>query len=345
MGRYVIRRLVLVPLVLLGMTFVTFIASEFVPTDPVAAFLGSRYEGGANPEKAIALVKHQWGFDKPITTRYVIYLDHLIHGNFGISSSSRRPVIQDLREYAPATFELVIATMLIALVIAVPLGVAVGSRRPGGVIDSSYKALSVVVVSAPPFWLALIAVDVFYRRLGWAAGAGRLSVFTNPPPHRTGLYVVDSILAGQWSTLRDAVDHLVLPAGLLGCIMGIYFARVLADEISAALRSDYIRTARGKGLSSRTILYRHALKNAIVPVVTLSGLAFGILLTSTIVIENVFGWPGLGNYAYRAASQLDLPGIGGVTLIVGLAYLLVNLIVDVLYAVIDPRVRLQGGSG
>lgn len=340
MARYIVRRLLLIPVVLLGMTLVTFIASQVVPTDPVAAFLGARYEGGDHPEQAIAAVREKWGWDRPLWERYGIYLWNLAHGDLGTSSSSRRPVIDDLAQYTPATLELVLATMLVATLVAVPLGVLSAARR-GGRFDSAVKALSVVVITTPVFWLGLLALDVFYKQLGIAAGAGRLDLFVTAPPRVTGLLVIDSVMAGRVDALGSAIHHLALPAGLLGVVLGLYFARIISTEMAEALESDYVRTAWGKGLGAKAVLYGHALRNAVIPVITLSGLAFGALLTSTIVIENVFGWSGLGSYAYRAATRIDLPAIAGVTLVVGTMYLLVNLVVDILYALADPRIRAR----
>jgi peptide/nickel transport system permease protein len=337
--RYTVRRLLLIPIVLLGMTLVTFVASQVVPTDPVAAFLGARYEAGTNDE-AIAAVKAKWGWDKPIWDRYVIYLSNLARGDLGTSSSSRRPVIDDLVEYTPATIELVIATMLVALLVAVPIGVLTAAKR-GGLTDNGFKILSVVVITTPVFWLGLLALNLFYRDLRIAAGPGQLDLFIKAPPRVTGMVVVDSVLAGRPDALLNALHHLALPAGLLGTVVGVYFARIIRSEMADALDSDYVRTAQGKGLRPGVVLYRHALRNALVPVITLSGLAFGSLLTSTIVIENVFGWSGLGSYAYRAATKIDLPGIAGVTLVIGTIYLLINLGVDLLYALADPRVRIR----
>lgn len=340
MLRFTLRRLALVPFVLLGMTFVMFAASQLIPTDPVAAYLGNRFEGGQHPEAEIQRVKERWGWDKPIAVRYVIYLGSLAHGDLGISSSSRRPVIEDLQEYAPATLELVIATLTIALIIAIPLGVFVATQR-GRLIDAVFKFVSVLAISAPVFWIGLLAISIFYRDLGWVPASGQLDVFIATPSKVTGLVLADSVLAGDGDAFANAIKHLILPAGLLGTVIGLYLARVVRTEMVDALESDFVRTARGKGLRWRIVLFRHGLRNAIVPVITLSGLAFGALLTSTIVVENVFGWPGLGNYAYRAAVTVDLPGISGVTLVVGTSYLLINLVVDLLYAVVDPRVRVR----
>lgn len=337
MIRYVLRRLAVIPLVLLGMTFVTFTASQVVPRDPLAAFLGSRAE--ISPA-AVEALREKWGWDRPIWERYLIYLGGVARGDLGESHSSRRAVIDDLVQYTPATLELVVATMIIGLVIAVPLGVVTAARR-NGPLDFAFKVTSVIVISMPTFWAGILALGVFYRDLGWAAGPGRLDVYLSEPARVTGFLTVDSLLAGNVDTFLNALHHLALPAGFLGLVIGIYFARIIRSEMVEALESDYVRTARGKGIVPRLVLYRHALRNAIVPAITLSGLALGGLLTGAIVVETIFGWPGLGSYAYRAATKVDLPAIAGVTLVVGTIFLLANLLVDLLYAAVDPRVRVR----
>lgn len=340
MLRYVLRRLAVIPFVLIGMTMVTFAVSQIVPTDPLAAHLGSRGDPRGGDPAALEALKARWGWDKPIWERYVIYLGGLTRGDLGESSSSRREVIDDLVQYTPATIELVIATMLIALLIALPLGVLAAARR-GGLVDGGFKVVSILIISTPVFWLGLLGMGFFYRDLGWAAGPGRLDIFMTEPPRVTGLITIDSLLALRMDAFFNAIHHLLLPAGLLGLVVGIYFARIIRSEMAEALESDFVRTARGKGILPRLVLYRHALRNAIVPAITLSGLAFGSLLTGAIIVESIFGWPGLGSYAYRAATKVDLPAIAGVTLVVGSVYLLINVLVDLLYAAVDPRVRVR----
>lgn len=340
MLRYVIRRLLLIPIVLVGMLAVTFLLSQIVPTDPVAAFLGARTNMGANEEEAIARIKAQWGWDKPIWERFVIYVGNVAQGDLGVSSTSRRPVIEDLIDYTPSTLELVACTLVIAFLIAIPLGVFAASRR-GSWFDGGFKLVSVLVISAPIFWLAIILINLLYRDLGIVAGAGQIDLFITPPPRVTGMLLIDSVLDGNTEALASHIRHLILPVGLLGTVLGLYMARVLRTEMANALESDYVRTARGKGLGRNRVLYGHALRNALIPMITLSGLAIGTLLTSTIVIESLFGWSGLGTYAYLTAVHVDLPGIAGVTLVVGIVYLVVNLFVDILYAIADPRVRVR----
>jgi len=218
------------------------------------------------------------------------------------------------------------------------LGVSAAARRVV-LWASSLKMLPTLAISVRVCWLATVGFTVFYGRLGWAAGPGELDIFARPPPDVTGMVSVDSILARRWDALFDTLHHLAFPALVLGLVIGFYFARVVRSEMVDALESDYVRTARGKGLRRRLVLYRHALRNAVIPVITLSGLAFGSLLTGIIVVEHVVGWPGLGQYAFTAATRLDLNAIAGVVLVISLAYVLANLAVDLLYTVADPRVR------
>jgi peptide/nickel transport system permease protein len=343
MRRFVIRRLLLVPVVLIGMTFTTFVISQVVPIDPAAAYLGSR--GGAAPgqeEELVRQLSEKWGWDKPILERYGIYMSNLVQGDLGVSSTTRRPVADDLADYVPPTLELVIASMIVAIAIGIVLGVLSAAKR-GRLTDTAVMVGTTLGVSVPTFWLALVGFNLFYGELGWAAGPGQLSLTTVSPPTVTGLLVVDSILAGRWDALQDALHHLAFPTLVLGLLIGLYFARVVRHEMIEVLESDYIRAAKGKGLRSSTVLVRHALRNAIIPLVTLSGLAFGSLLTGVVVVEYVVGWPGLGGYTFRAATKLDLNGITGVVLVTGIVYITVNLIVDLLYALIDPRVRVRYG--
>ena len=324
------------------MTFITFVVSQLVPIDPAAAYLGSRgaIHSDEAEQKILETLNERWGWDKPVLERYWVYLTNLLQGDLGEASATLRPVTTDLKKVVPPTIELVLAALFVAFAIGIPLGVFAAARR-GRWWDEGFKVLSTLAISVPVFWLAIVAFSIFYGKLGWAAGAGQLDIFTKPPPEVTRLVLIDSLLAWRWDAFFDHLHHLALPALTLGLISGFYFARVVRSEMIEALESDYVRTARGKGLRYRVVLYRHGLRNAIVPMITLSGLAFGSLLTGVIVIEHVVGWPGLGKYAFRAATLLDLNGIAGVVLVIGFVYVIVNLVVDVLYTVADPRVQEQ----
>ncbi|HWL66476.1 MAG TPA: ABC transporter permease [Actinomycetota bacterium] len=338
---YAARRLALVPIVLFGMLLLVFTVSQLVPVDPVAYFLGSRQEAlGPQSEAVVEALERRWGWDKPIYERFVIYVSNIVQGDLGESSSTRRPVIDDLIQFVRATLELIVFTLIVALAIAIPLGIVAAHRR-GRIVDTLFNVITVVGVSTPSFWLALLSLNLFYGQLGWAAGAGRLDVFLVEPPRVTGFIVIDSILAGRLDALVNALHHLALPVGILGLVIGVYYARVVRTEMIEALDSDFTRTAIGKGLSDRAVLYGHALRNALTSTITLTGLSFGSLMTGAIVVEAITGWPGLGSYTFRVTTRLDLPAIAGVALTVGLIYMLLNLIVDLLYAVADPRVRVR----
>jgi peptide/nickel transport system permease protein len=217
----------------------------------------------------------------------------------------------------------------------------VAAVRRGQLADSALRVVSLVGISVPTFWLALVAFYVFSFQLDLAPGSGRLAPATTAPPHVTGLYTVDALLAGEWETFGDALAHLMLPTLVLTLYTVGLLTRFTRSAVLEVLEQDYVRSARAKGLPGRTVLFRYVLRAAMVPILTVVGLAFGALLSGTVLVEEIFAWPGLGSYAYQAASHLDLPAVMGVGLLVGVIYLVINLVVDLLYGAIDPRVRVQ----
>lgn len=333
---YVLRRIILIVPLVIGITLLAFIVSHFVPSDPVAANLGDR--AAANPE-IVAAFRRKWGLDQPLPEQYLRYLGGLLRGDFGTSITSRRPVSQDLQQYLPATIELATSAMILSLVVGIPLGVLAAARRER-VADRVIRIVTLIGASTPVFWLALLALLLFYARLGWAPAPGRLDVMVDPPPRLTGLYILDSFLAGQWSTLRTALRHIALPATTLAVYQLAFIVRVTRSSMLDVIDQDFIRTARAKGLRAGGILYHHALRNALITVVIYVGLAFGNLLSGTVIAETVFSWPGVGRYAFQASTTLDFPAIMSVTVVIAVFYILVNLIVDVVQAVIDPRIRV-----
>jgi peptide/nickel transport system permease protein len=337
MIRYIVRRLLLLVPMLLGVTTVSFVLAHVVPTDPVVANLGD--QALANPE-IVAAFRHRWGLDKSLPEQYVIYVWNLAHGDLGTSISTAQPVALDIEQHLPATIELAVAATLLSIAIGVPLGIT-SALKNGGPVDQLSRVVSLVGVSVPLFWLGLVSILVFYARLGWAPTPGRLSAATPPPRSVTGFVLPDALLAGRVDAVVDALGHLVLPALILSLYGTGLIARMMRSGMLEALREDYIRTAHAKGLPTHTVTWRHAFRNALIPVVTVIGLTFGGLLSGTVVMENVFAWPGLGAYAFRSAVSLDYPAIMGVGIVVALTYILVNLVVDVLYAVIDPRIRVR----
>lgn len=323
-------------LLCLGVTLMAFVLTHMVPGDVAVANLGDR---ASSDPVAVRLYREHFGLDKPLPVQYAVYLGNLLHGDMGESEQSRRPVRSDLAEYIPATAELAITSMVLALLLGITLGVVAALRR-NRLSDQILRIVSLGGMSTPQFWLALVALYVFFYKLSWAPGSGRLDAAVLPPPHLTGLFTVDALAAGQFDTFANAVQHLVLPACVLAAFNIGLFTRFTRSAVLEMLENDYVRTARAKGLPELTVVVRHVLRAASPPILTVVGLAFGNVMTGTVLVENIFSWPGIGQYSYRSATALDLPAIVGVMLFVAVVYVLVNMVVDILYGVIDPRVRL-----
>jgi len=334
MIRYGASRLVTAAVMVLLATVVIFLIANTVPGDPVLSQLGDL---AASTPSVVAEFRHKWGLDLPIWDRYWIFLRGLLHGDFGVSLVSRRPVLQDIAEYAPATLELASVAFVLSLVVGLPLGVLAAVKRDSW-IDNLARAVSLIGVSAPTFWLAFIMLAIFYGALDIAPGPGRLDPVSFPPDRVTGLLLVDTVLARDWDTFRDAAAHLVLPSIVLASATLGLITRTTRAAMLEALSQDYVRVARAKGLLRRVVVLGHAAPNAMLPVVTLGGLAYANLLSGAVLTETVFGWPGLGRYTYESAVALDFPAIMGITTIVAIVFVLVNLVVDMSYAMLDPRV-------
>jgi peptide/nickel transport system permease protein len=335
--RFTLRRLFAALLLLLGVTVVSFTLTNVVPGNPVLAAIGET--AAANPVAAKAY-RHRVGLDEPLPVQYWIYLKHALRGDLGNSRVDGRPVTSDLGSYAPATIELAIVAIVLALVFGISLGTAAAMLRDRW-FDQSVRVFSLIGVSMPIFWLALVAVYLLTYRHRVFAGIGRLDPGMLPPPHVTGLYTVDALIAGKWATFRSALAHLLLPALVLAAYAVSLLTRFTRSAVLEALGNDFVRTARSKGLPELVIAFKHVLRAALVPIVTVSGVMLGVLLSGTVFIESIFAWPGLGQYAYLSATNLDLPAIMGVSLFVAAVYITVNFVVDVLYGFIDPRIRLQ----
>jgi peptide/nickel transport system permease protein len=335
---FIVRRLLTSVLLIFGMTFIAFSITQLVPGDPVAANLGqSAY---SDPE-IVAAFKKEFGLDRPVHIQYIKYVGNLIQGDLGVSLSSKRPVTEDLKEYFPATLEIALVAVFFALFIGIFLGTISAITRDR-LPDQIIRVFSLTGVSMPVFWTALTAFYVFFFLLGWAPGTGRLEPGAEAPARITGLYTVDALLRGDLSTFRQAFSYLLLPAGVLAIYAIGVLTRFTRASVLEILGNDYVRSARAKGLSEFTVIRRHVLRPALLSIITVAGVAFSSLLAGSVLVENVFSWPGLGQYAYRAAVGLDLPGIMGVSMIVATVYILMNLIVDVLYRVIDPQMREVG---
>jgi peptide/nickel transport system permease protein len=334
MFRYIVTRLAVAVVMILLATLAIFLIASVVPGDPVLTQLG---DIAANNPDMVAAFRHKWGLDLPLWDRYWLFLHGLFHGDLGVSIASQRPVLEDIAQYGPATVELSTIAFLLSLVIGLPLGVMAATRRDSW-IDHAARSISLVGVSAPTFWLAFIMLAVFYGWLDWAPGPGQISASTFPPPEVTGVMLIDSALAGDWDAFQDALAHLVLPSIVLAASTVGLITRTTRAAMLESLSQDYIRVARAKGLTRRAITMGHALPNALLPVVTLGGLAYAQLLTGTVLTETIFSWPGLGRYTFRSAVTLDFPAIMGVTTVVAAIYVVINLLVDLSYAMLDPRV-------
>src|SRR5215469_8675265 len=334
MFRYIVSRLAVAVVMILLATLAIFLIANMVPGDPVLTQLG---DIAANNPDMVAAFRHKWGLDLPLWDRYWLFLNGLFHGDLGVSIASQRPVLDDIAQYGPATVELSTIAFLLSLVIGLPLGVMAATRRDTW-IDHAARGIALIGVSAPTFWLAFIMLAVFYGWLGWAPGPGQIGADQFPPPDVTGFMLIDAPLAGQWDTFWDAVTHLILPAIVLAASTLGLITRTTRAAMLETLSQDYIRVARAKGLLRRVIMLGHALPNALLPVITLGGLAYAQLLTGTVLTETIFSWPGLGRYTFQSAVILDFPAIMGITLVVAIVYVIVNLLVDVSYAMLDPRV-------
>lgn len=335
MTRYIGKRLLAAAVMAVLASGVIFLIANLVPGDPVLAQLG---DIAASDPSIVARWRAKWGLDLPLWQRYGIFLQGLAHGDLGLSIATHRPVLEDIKQYAPATVELATVAFLLSLVVGLPLGIAAAVWRDGPV-DSAARALSLLGVSAPTFWLAFIMLAVFYGGLGWAPGPGRIDPVALTPEGPTGLFLFDAVWTGDWETFWDAAAHMVLPAVVLAAATVGLITRTTRAAMLDSLQQDYIRVSRAKGLRERAIVLGHALPNALVPVVTLGGLAYANLLAGAVMTETVFSWPGLGRYTFRSAAALDFPAIVGITLVVSVTFLLVNLLVDLSYALLDPRVR------
>ncbi len=321
--------------VLAGVSIITFALTQLVPVDPAAAALGQNAR-----DEQIEAFRKQYGLDRPPLEQYFTYVGRLLQGDLGLSIRTRRPVADDLRDYLPATLELALAAMLVALLVGVSLGILAAVQRNSS-IDAAARVFALVGGSLPIFFLGLLLLAVFYSRLRWLPGPGRIDPLLTPPPRVTGMYTLDSVLAGDWPVFRSSLAHLVLPAVTLGYSSTAVLLRMTRSAMLEVLGQDYVRTARSKGLRERSVLLRHALRSAMIPVLTTVGIVFGGLLSGAVLTETIFAWPGLGRYATASAVSLDFPAVMGVTLVAAVVYPTVNLLVDLAYHAVDPRVRVE----
>ncbi|MDR5694204.1 MAG: ABC transporter permease [Armatimonadota bacterium] len=335
MGAYVARRLLLAAVAIFGVLVITFFLSHIVPGDPVAAILGPQA-----PEDVIEELRHRWGLDRPIPEQFLLYLRRLTQGDFGQSLATHRPVLQDLKEFFPATVELATASILVGVAAGLAVGILSAISR-GSWLDHLVRFVSLIGLSMPVFWLGLIALLIFYYNLGWLPGPGQIDVYLLRPPWVTGLITVDALIARDFEVFRNALRHLVLPAFVLGSHAMVGIARITRASMLEVLGQEYIKTARAKGLPERIVILRHALKNALLPIITVIGIYYGSLLEGAVLTETVFAWPGLGRYATSAILSQDFAAIMGVTILIALIFSFANLAVDLAYAFLNPKIRYE----
>jgi peptide/nickel transport system permease protein len=282
-------------------------------------------------------IRKEFGLDQPLPVQYVDYVTGVLQGDWGRSILSRRPVVDDLRVFWPATLELVVTAMLIAVAIGVPLGIlaAVRADRPA---DQVSRVVALLGVSLPPFWLAVLFQLLFAWKLGWLPASGRLGTLSDAPSMVTGLYTIDSLLAGQWTMFGESLRQILLPAFTLSFPAMATIMRFTRATLLETLGQDYVRTARAKGIGERRIVLGHALRNAMIPTITMIGLSFGWAMGGSVLVETVFDWPGIGLYATKSALTLDFMPIMGIALLYGVVFSLINIAVDVTYGALDPRV-------
>ena len=336
MLRFVSRRLAFMPLLLWGIVTIAFVLSHAV-ADPLAAIVGER---NLNNPEVVAAAKERWGLDKSLPEQYVVYLKNLAHGDMGTSFRTKSGVASDLASRLPATLELASFALLLSIVLGILLGV-LAARNRGKVVDGGIRVFALAGSSLPVFWVGLIFLFLFYATWGIAPGPGRLSPRVEPPPHITGFYTFDALAAGNWPLFVDAFRHLIMPGFIMSLALLGTIIRIVRSQMLEEQGADYVRTARAKGMTMNQVFNRHVLKNSITPVVTIIGVSIGMLIMGAVLIETIFSWNGIGTYAVDSSRSLDFPAITGVCLIGGVIFLVSNLLADVAYAIVDPRVRLM----
>ena len=333
--RFIGKRLIYLVIMLLGVATLVFLLTKLIPGDPVTANLSQR---ALSDPDIVAAYKLRYGLDKPLITQYLYYMRNLLQLDLGTSIRTNNPVLSELERCFPATIELALWAIVIAALFGIFFGIISAIKR-NSAIDQIVRAISVTGVSVPSFWLALLVLFFFYYKLQVMPGPGRLSTSFAPPATVTGLYVIDSLLEGDIPKMLDAVKHLILPSCVLAAFTMGLITRTTRSNLLDVMSTDYIRTAKAKGLSRTRLIVRHALGNALIPVLTVIGLGLGNLLGGMVLVETIFNWPGVGQFAYQSVMSADFPAIIGVALLIALNYMVINTVVDILYGVIDPRVR------
>lgn len=327
------KRLGLLVFVIFGVTLVTFFMSRVIPGDPASMIAGQRAS-----EETLQSIRQQLGLDQPIWTQYFNYLGDLLQGDLGNSIRSQRPVVDELLQFFPATLELAIAAFVIAILIGIPLGVLAALKK-NTFWDHVSRVFSISGVSIPVFFSGLIAILVFYGILGWLPSNGRIGANVNPPTSITGFYVIDSLLTFDMIALKSSLKHLLLPALVLSFAQLAVITRQVRASMLEVMSQEYIRTAVANGIKGRLLIVSYALRNALVPTVTVIGVAFGSLLGGAVVTETIFGWPGMGKFVVESIQFLDFPAIMGFTIFIGIGYMVINLIVDIMYLFLNPQLK------
>lgn len=333
----ILGRLVTVVPTLVGVVIVTFLLTRVLPGDPAAYFAGPTADA-----KSIEQVRVKLGLDRPLPQQFMSYLADLAHGNLGQSLTTGQPVLAEIKARLPASAELTLLGLLVSVLIAVPLGMLAAVKQ-GSWIDHLCRIVATAGVSLPVFFTGLLFVYIFYYLLGWApAPLGRLDLFHDAPRQVTGFYLIDALLAGDLDTFRAAFAQICLPAMTLGLFALAPIARMTRASMLAALASEFVRTARASGLSNRTVIVTYAFRNAMLPVVTTLGMVFSFLLGANVLVEKVFAWPGIGSYAVEALLSSDYAPVQGFVLTMALLYMALNLLIDLSYGLIDPRLSIDG---
>ena len=329
-GRFV----VVTAFTFLGLLAITFFIGRVVPIDPVVSVVGDRATQEVYEATRLAM-----GLDKPLVVQFAIYVRDVLTGDLGVSLTTGRPVVEDLKRFFPATVEMATAGILIGVLLGVPMGV-IAAARAGSWLDQGIRVLGLLGYSVPAFWMGLVGLAVFYAGLGWVAGPGRIDIFYDGlVPVVTGLLTVDAALAGDWTVFGNAVSHLILPASILGFFSRAYIARMTRSFMLDQLAQEFVTTARVKGVRERAVIWKHAFYPIRVQLVTVIGLSYAVLLEGSVMVEIVFSWPGIGNYLTTALLRADMAAVMGATILIGTVFIVINRLSDLLYRVFDPRSR------
>lgn len=333
MQKIILKRLGFLVFVVFGVTLISFILSHVIPGDPASMMAGQRAS-----KETVQSIREQLGLDQPLWIQYADYIRQLATGDFGISIRTHQPVLDDLLTYFPATLELAVAAFAIAILIGIPLGV-ISALKKNTFWDHFSRIFSISGVSIPVFWSGLVVILIFYGYLGWFPANGRIDDNINPPTHTTGFYILDSLLTGDTIALFSSLRHIFLPALVLSFAQLAIITRQVRASMLEVMSQEYIRTAVANGIHGRLLIISYALRNALIPTITVIGTSFGSLLGGAVVTETVFGWPGMGKFVVDSIAYLDFPAIMGFTILISIGYVLINLIVDLLYGLLNPQIR------